>query len=123
MKARLWMAVITIAALVSAPLSFAADEKIGIFEMLHASSISFDETTAAVDAALATSGLKLHAAHDVRVPRDLVGPGSVARQPVRERGQRLADFVEDVEDAGRAERGRGPRGRHRAAARPAPVQR
>jgi uncharacterized protein (DUF302 family) len=62
------MAVITIAALVSAPLSFAADEKIGIFEMLHASSISFDETTAAVDAALAASGLKLHAAHDVRVP-------------------------------------------------------
>lgn len=68
MKARPWMAVITIAALVSAPLSFAADEKIGIFEMLHASSISFDETTAAVDAALAASGLNLHAAHDVRVP-------------------------------------------------------
>jgi uncharacterized protein (DUF302 family) len=68
MKARLWMAVITIAALVSAPLSFAADDKIGIFEMLHASSVSFDETTAAIDEALATSGFTVHAAHDVRVP-------------------------------------------------------
>ena len=66
--ARLWMAVITIAALVSAPFSFAADEKIGIFETIYASSVSFEETTAAVDAALATSGLNLHAVQDVRVP-------------------------------------------------------
>ena len=70
MKARLWMAVITIAALFSAPFSFAADEKIGIFEAIHASSVSFDETTAAVETALAASGLVLHATHDVRVPED-----------------------------------------------------
>ena len=68
MKARILMAVITIAALVSAPFSFAADENIGVFEMIHASSVSFDETTAAVDAAFASSGLVLHATHDVRVP-------------------------------------------------------
>ena len=68
MKARLWMAVITIAALISAPFSFAADENIGIFETIHASSVSFEETTAAVDAAFASSGLVLHATHDVRVP-------------------------------------------------------
>ena len=52
MRARLWMAVITIAALCSAPFSFAADEKIGIFEAIHVSSVSFEETTAAVEAAL-----------------------------------------------------------------------
>ena len=70
MKARLWMAVIMIAALISAPLSFAADEKIGIFEAIHVSTVSFDETTAAVEAAFATSGLVMHATHDVRVPED-----------------------------------------------------
>jgi uncharacterized protein (DUF302 family) len=64
------MAVIMIAALISAPLSFAADEKIGIFEAIHVSTVSFDETTAAVEAAFATSGLVLHATHDVRVPED-----------------------------------------------------
>ena len=68
MKARLWMAVITIAALISAPFSFAADEKIGIFETIYASSVSFEETTSAVDVALASSGLVLHATQDVRVP-------------------------------------------------------
>ena len=68
MKARLWMAVITIAALISAPFSFAADEKIGIFETIYASSVSFEETTSAVDAALASSGLVLHATQEVRVP-------------------------------------------------------
>ena len=70
MKARLWMAVITIAALISAPFSFAADEKLGIFEVIHASSVSFDETAAAVESALARSGLVLHATHDVRIPED-----------------------------------------------------
>jgi uncharacterized protein (DUF302 family) len=64
------MAVIMIAALISAPLSFAADEKIGIFEAIHVSTVSFDETTAAVEAAFATSGLVLHATHNVRVPED-----------------------------------------------------
>ena len=68
--ARLWMAVITIAALISAPFSFAADKKIGIFETIHASSLSFEDTTTAVEAALAASGLALHATHDVRVPED-----------------------------------------------------
>jgi uncharacterized protein (DUF302 family) len=71
MKARIWMAVITIAALLSAPLSFAADEKLGIFEMIRISSVSFDETTAALDAAIASSGLTLHATQDVRVPDDM----------------------------------------------------
>jgi len=70
MKARVWMAVITIAALLSAPFSFAADEKIGIFEVIYASSVSFEETTSALDEALASSGLVLHAAQDVRVPED-----------------------------------------------------
>ena len=69
MKARIQMAVITIAALISAPFSFAAED-IGIFETIHASSVSFDETTTAVDAAFANSGLVLHATHDVRVPEE-----------------------------------------------------
>jgi len=64
------MAVITIAALLSAPFSFAADEKFGIFETIQASSLSFENTTIAVDAALALSGLVLHATHDVRVPEN-----------------------------------------------------
>ncbi|MDH5454676.1 MAG: hypothetical protein OEY37_01315 [Gammaproteobacteria bacterium] len=68
MKARILMAVTTIAALISAPFSFAADDDIGIFETLHASSVSFEATTAAVDAAFAASDLVLHATHDVRVP-------------------------------------------------------
>jgi uncharacterized protein (DUF302 family) len=71
MKARLWMAVVTIAALFSAPLSYAADEELGIFEMLRASNVSFDETTAALETALGSSELKLQATHDVRVPGDL----------------------------------------------------
>ncbi len=71
MRARIVMAVITIAALLSAPFSFAADDKIGVFEALHASSVSFDETTAALDTALADSGFTLHATHDVRIPDDM----------------------------------------------------
>ena len=70
MKARKWMAVVTIAALFSAPLSSAADEGIGIFEQVYASMVSFDETTAAVDAAFEASDLVLHATHDVRLPDD-----------------------------------------------------
>jgi uncharacterized protein (DUF302 family) len=64
------MAVVTIAALISAPFSFAADDKIGIFESLLESSQSFAETTAALEAALGESSLQLHATHDVRVPDD-----------------------------------------------------
>ena len=71
MKARFWMAVITIAALLSAPLSYAADEELGIFELLKVSDVSFDETAAALVTALGSSELMLHATHDVRVPGDL----------------------------------------------------
>ena len=69
MKAGVWMAVITIAALVSAPLSSAA-EKIGIYETVRVSSVPFDETVAAIDAAFAASELLLQGAHDVRVPEN-----------------------------------------------------
>jgi hypothetical protein len=69
MKARFYVAVIAIAALLTAPFSFAA-EKIGIFETVHASSLSFEETSAALDAAFASSPLTLHATHDVRLPDD-----------------------------------------------------
>ncbi len=68
MKARVWMAVVTIAALISAPLSHAASEKIGIFETILESSGSFSETTDALESAIDTSGLVLHGSHDVRVP-------------------------------------------------------
>ena len=70
MKARPWMAVVSIAALISAPLSFAANEEIGIFESILESSQSFEETTVALDAALAESSLQLHGSHVVRVPDD-----------------------------------------------------
>ncbi len=68
MKARYWMAVVTIAALISAPLSFAANERVGIFETILESSQSFAETTAALESALQDSALQLHASHPVRVP-------------------------------------------------------
>ena len=58
---------ITIAALFLAPLSYSAD-RIGIFETLLESSLSFSETTAAVEAAFADSVLVLHGSHEVRVP-------------------------------------------------------
>ncbi len=70
MKARIWMAVVTIAALVSAPLSFAADDKTGIFETVRESSVSFSESTAALEAAFEDSALVLHGSHAVRVPED-----------------------------------------------------
>lgn len=68
MKASLRMAVVTIAALLIAPFSFAADEKIGIFETILESSGSFSETTAALESALEDSSFKLHGSHEVRVP-------------------------------------------------------
>lgn len=52
-----------------APLSF-ADDEIGIFETVLESSVSFAETAAALEAAIAESELLLHASHDVRVPGD-----------------------------------------------------
>ena len=70
MKATVWMAVVSIAALISAPLSFAANEEIGIFESILESSQSFEATTAALDAALAESSLQLQGSHVVRVPDD-----------------------------------------------------
>ncbi|MGI9236807.1 MAG: hypothetical protein ACR2QZ_05390 [Woeseiaceae bacterium] len=68
MKAKVWMAVVTIAALISAPLSFAASEKIGVFETILESSGSFSETVAALESALDESTFQLHGSHDVRVP-------------------------------------------------------
>ena len=68
MKARVWMAVVSIAALISAPLSLAANEKIGIFETILESSQSFAETTEALEAALSESVFELQGSHDVRVP-------------------------------------------------------
>jgi hypothetical protein len=65
------MAVITIAALFTAPFSFAADDEIGIFEHLLVADVSFDEANAVLEAALTASGLELHAKHDVRVPDTL----------------------------------------------------
>ena len=46
-----------------------ADE-IGIFETIHESSVSFSETTAAIESALTTSRLTLHGSHVVRVPEN-----------------------------------------------------
>jgi uncharacterized protein (DUF302 family) len=62
------MAVVTIAALISAPLSFAANDKVGIFETVLESSQSFSETTQALEAVLDDSLFQLHGSHDVRVP-------------------------------------------------------
>ena len=56
-----------IVALVWAPLLF-ADDDIGVFETIHQSSVSFSETAAALEDAIAASALNLHAIHDVRVP-------------------------------------------------------
>jgi len=58
--------ILVLAALFALPAP--ADDKIGIFETIHRSTVSFAETTAAIEAAVAGSGLELHGAHDVRVP-------------------------------------------------------
>ena len=58
---------LTVLCALSAPSALAADE-IGIFETIHESSVSFSETTAAIESALSTSGLTLHGSHVVRVP-------------------------------------------------------
>jgi hypothetical protein len=60
------LAVLALAALIALP-AF-ADDRIGIFETIHESSLSFPETTAALDAAFEQADLVLHGAHDVRVP-------------------------------------------------------
>ena len=56
-------------ALIWAPLLF-ADDEIGVFETILQSSVSFGETTEALENAIAASSLNLHAIHDVRVPED-----------------------------------------------------
>ncbi len=52
----------------SGSIAAAADDDIGIFEALHESTVSFEETAVAVESGLRASGLTLHAVHDVRVP-------------------------------------------------------
>jgi hypothetical protein len=48
-----------------------ADDKIGIFETIFESSVSFSETNDALAQAVEASGLQLHATHVVRVPDGL----------------------------------------------------
>jgi hypothetical protein len=45
-------------------------DKFGIFETIHESSVSFSETTAALETAIQSSSLSLHGTHDVRLPDD-----------------------------------------------------
>ena len=45
-------------------------DKFGIFETIHESSVSFDETAEAVETAIQSSGLELHGSHVVRLPDD-----------------------------------------------------
>ncbi len=70
MKARVCMAVMMIAALISAPLSHAAAAKVGIFETILESSLSFSETATALESAFSGSALELQGSHVVRVPDD-----------------------------------------------------
>ena len=60
------LAVIALAALI--PLPALADDKIGIFETIHESSLSFPDTTAALDEAFVKADLVLYGSHVVRVP-------------------------------------------------------
>jgi len=62
----IWLAVLCV---VLAPPARPADE-IGVFETIHESSVSFAETTVAIESSLTTSGLTLHGSHVVRVPED-----------------------------------------------------
>jgi len=48
--------------------SASAADRFGIFETIHHSTVSFEETATAVEAGLRGSGLSVHAVHDVRVP-------------------------------------------------------
>lgn len=60
------LAVFALAVLFALPAQ--ADDRIGIFETIYRSSVSFDETAAAIEAAAAGSSLQLHGSLDVRVP-------------------------------------------------------
>lgn len=48
--------------------SATAADKFGIFETIHQSSVSFEDTASAVESGLRGSGLNVYAVHDVRVP-------------------------------------------------------
>lgn len=61
---------VALAAVVFFALPSHAADKFGIFETIHQSSVSFAETTAAFEAAVADSGFELHASIDVRVPEE-----------------------------------------------------
>ena len=52
----------------SAQLPANAADEFGIFELIHKSSLSFEETLTAVETALRGSSLNVHAVHEVRVP-------------------------------------------------------
>ena len=47
-----------------------AAEEFGVFELIHQSSVSYEETLSAVAAALEESSLTVHSQHQVRVPDD-----------------------------------------------------
>jgi len=63
----LWLGILMIFALFTQVPANAAD-KIGIFELIHQSSVPYDETLAAVEKGLSASGLTVHTVHEVRVP-------------------------------------------------------
>jgi uncharacterized protein (DUF302 family) len=66
-KSGLRAGTVALIALLALGTANAADEY-GIFELIHQSSLSFEETRTSVEAALQGSALTLHAVHDVRVP-------------------------------------------------------
>jgi len=59
--------VVSVALSFWAPLSI-ADDEIGVFETILESSVSFDETSQALEQAIAGSDLQLHGTHVLRVP-------------------------------------------------------
>ena len=62
------LSVVALAAVFMLPAQ--ADDKIGVFETIYESSVSFEETAAAIAAAASASSLDLHGSLDVRVPDD-----------------------------------------------------
>lgn len=61
------LALVIVGVVFGAASASAADE-FGIFETIHHSTVSFEETATAVEAGLRGSGLSVHAVHEVRVP-------------------------------------------------------
>lgn len=64
-----WLIALAASCLCAVPPALAADE-IGIFEVVHESSVSFSETVGALESALTDSGLAVHGSHLVRLPDD-----------------------------------------------------